>query len=98
MNKAQTIALIDRTSRDFVLLMGDTDIFNRHQIEMHALLGNFKATAIGCGCIRPSSCGSCRTIVEDEIHWQEKMEDLLDEARREAQDERDYNDTDIDEY
>lgn len=91
MNKAQTIALIDRTSRDFVLLMGATDIFNKHQIEMHALLGNFKATAVGCGCIRPSSCGSCRTIVEDEIHWQEKMEDLLEEAKQ------DYNDTDIDE-
>ena len=98
MNKAQTIALIDRTSRDFVLLMGDTNLFDKYQIEMHELLGNFKSTAVGCGCIRPSSCGSCRTIVEDEIHWQEKMEDLLDEARREAQDERDYNDTDIDEY
>lgn len=92
MNKAQTIALIDRTSRDFVLLMGDTSLFDKHQVEMHALLGNFKATAVGCGCIRPSSCGSCRTMVEDEIHWQEKMEDLLDEARDE------YNNSDIDEH
>jgi hypothetical protein len=34
--------------------------------------------------------------VEDEVYWQQKCEDLLDEARQEAQDERDYNDTDID--
>jgi hypothetical protein len=92
----QTIKLIDRTSLDFVMLMGETDLFNPLQLAMHELLGNFKATAVGCGCIRPHSCGLCRTIVEDEVYWQQKCEDLLDEARQEDRDERGYNDTDID--
>jgi len=82
----QIINLIDRTSLDFVMLMGETDLFNPLQLAMHELLGNFKSTAVGCGCIRPISCGSCRTIVEDEVYWQEKMDELLDEARQEDKD------------
>jgi hypothetical protein len=84
----RTINLIDRTSRDFVMLMGETDLFDSLQLAMHELLGNFKATAVGCGCIRPISCGSCRTIVEDEVYWQQKCEDLLDEARQEDTDNK----------
>lgn len=89
------IIKLDKMSLDILSMMPSVPQANIYQIELHELLGNFKATIIGCKCIRPSSCGSCRTRVEDEVYWSEKLDDLLDEARQEAQDEREQNDLDI---
>lgn len=83
------IIRIDQASVNLLGLMRTNPDANQYQLDLHALLGNFKSSVVGCGCIRPTSCGFCRTKVEDEVHWSEKMDDLLDEAREE------YNDTDI---
>lgn len=88
------IIRIDQASVNLLGLMRTNPEANRYQLNLHALLGNFKSSVVGCGCIRPASCGWCRTKVEDEVHWSEKIDDLLDEARREAQDEREQRDTD----
>lgn len=82
---------IDQASVNILSLMRTAPNANKYQIELHTLLGNFKSTVVGCGCVRPTSCGLCRTKVEDEIYWSEKMDDLLDEARREDQDNRESN-------
>lgn len=64
------------------------------QLDIQSTIGQVRAAIIECGCKRPSSCGSCRSKVEDEVYWSEKIDDLLDEAKREAQDEREQRDTD----
>lgn len=53
---------------------------DQHQLEAQNVIGKMRAEIVGCGCIRPSSCGSCRSIVEDEVYWSEKIDDILDEA------------------
>lgn len=84
--KKQLISLfLDRTSRSFLMLM-DNSRFDHLQIGIQQMLGDFKAINVECGCTRPQSCGSCRTTVEDEIYWGEKMDDLLQEAINEDRD------------
>lgn len=63
-------------------------------LDMQSAIGQMRAEVIECGCKRPSSCGSCRSKVEDEVYWSEKIDDILDEAKREAQDEREQRDID----
>lgn len=89
------IIRLDQMSLDVLAMMQSNPEANEYQIPLHELLGNFKASIVACGCIRPISCGTCRTRVEDEVYWSEKIDDLLDEARQEAQDEREQNNTDI---
>jgi len=53
---------------------------NETQLKLQETLGQMRADIIQCGCKRPSSCGSCRSAVEDEVYWSEKIDDILDEA------------------
>lgn len=77
------LTMLDIVSMRIIDLMRTHPEVNHYQLETQEQLGRIKAGIVDCGCQRPSSCGSCRTKVEDEVYWSEKIDDLLDEAKNE---------------
>ncbi len=77
------LTVLDIASMRVLNLMQTHPETNKFQIEIQEQFGKMRAAIIDCGCIRPSSCGSCRSTVEDQIYWSEKMDDLIEEARNE---------------
>jgi len=86
-----SMAKIDKTSVEMLSLMRTSSNSNHLQLKLHELLGNFKSSVVGCGCIRPASCTFCRTEVEQELYYLEwrdhMMDDILDQARNEYDDQ-----------
>ncbi len=82
---------LDRMAVQVLGLIDSHKHIEQPQLDLQAAIGQMRSAIIECGCKRPSSCGSCRSKVEDEVYWSEKIDDILDEAKREAQDERDFN-------
>ena len=74
------LVVLDWVASKKLQLMQSHPEVDQHQLEAQNVIGKMRAEIVGCGCKRPSSCGSCRSIVEDEVYWSEKIDDILDEA------------------